>query len=73
MKTADNFRDKGICEGKRPNTIAGASILMIASIKKIDLDIEDIARQVKIGSQAIRECRDQAQPHQNSLLPPQLL
>ena len=44
MKTADNFRDVGICEGKRPPTIAGASILIIASLKKIDIDIDDIAR-----------------------------
>jgi len=40
MKTADNFRDVGICEGKRPNTIAGASILMITQLLKIDIDIE---------------------------------
>jgi len=61
--TADNFKEHGICEGKRPNTIAGASLLLVTSLAKFEKDrveLEDIAKAVSIGEQAIRECYQEA-------------
>jgi transcription initiation factor TFIIIB Brf1 subunit/transcription initiation factor TFIIB len=40
MKTADNFGIHGICEGKKPKTIAGVAIYMVMIKMKIRYDNE---------------------------------
>jgi transcription initiation factor TFIIIB Brf1 subunit/transcription initiation factor TFIIB len=40
MKTADNFGIHGICEGKKPKTIAGVAIYMVVIKMKIRFDNE---------------------------------
>lgn len=40
IKTADNFGTNGICEGKKPKTIAGVAIYMVVTRMKIRNDTE---------------------------------
>ena len=63
-QTATNFGTLAICEGKKPQTIAGVSLMMVCeTLKKPHYSecdsnelMEDIAKAVGISAPTIREC-----------------
>ena len=63
--TAENFGRLAICEGKKPQTIAGTAMFMVMLLQKgrelneNDL-LDEISEVVEIGKPTIRECYNQA-------------
>ena len=72
-RTAIKFKEEGVCEGKKPATIAGASLFMAILLSKeknnLNYGIDEISRAVGIGHAAIMECYSQAKPFSHRLLP----
>lgn len=63
--TAENFGRLSICEGKKPQTIAGTALFMVMMLQRgrelneNDL-LDEISEVVEIGKPTIRECYNQA-------------
>ena len=76
--TAENFSKHAVCEGRRPQTIAGVSLYMILHFHKkykdeIQLQLERISELVNIGSTTILETYRLVSRHKDKLLPEYLL
>ena len=81
-QTANNFTDLAICEGKKPQTIAGVSLIMVkdALMKKpyerseaeAHELLQEIAEAVSIGAPTIRECYGAVWKQRAQLLPKDL-
>ena len=82
-QTANNFGTLAICEGKKPQTIAGVSLMMVRETlrkpngDRSDIDSHDlmgeIAEAVGIGAPTIRECLYSVSKQKAQLLPKELL
>lgn len=72
--TAENFGRLAICEGKKPQTIAGTAMFMVMLLQKgrelseNDL-LDEISEVVEIGKPTIRDCYNQAYQFRDQLLP----
>jgi transcription initiation factor TFIIIB Brf1 subunit/transcription initiation factor TFIIB len=71
---AENISKLSILAGKKPATVAGASIWMILRKFKVrgkDISLEDIAEKVGMGPHAIMNSFSLIEPYQNQIIPPQ--
>lgn len=74
ITVAENFTKMCICEGKKPATLAGVAIFMIALKLKThptepEQLLQEISDAVKIGTSTIRECYQSVLTSTQQLLP----
>lgn len=75
--TADNFSKHALCEGKRPQTVAGASMYLVcqnhAKYKNDPTILEKISEKVGIAEQTIVNTYNVAHKEKEKLLPEYML
>lgn len=67
--TAVNIQRRNLCEGRKPQTIAGVSMYMIISQSKCEVPIEEIADKVDIKPTTINECYSKIWDRRQHILP----